>query len=486
MVYAMKTYFILFLFPTLLLCLSSTFTFHSMNDIHINPFYGPDIPVDQYCSRSISFNSFQSPQVFTSNSSSIGRPGCDPPYALLRLMLKKLKHSSKSPEFLLLPGDFVSHGYSQNPSGNYSALKFEILKEILRRSYLEIRYEMPETYLFPSIGNNDVEFHYQVPTVQDKNEYYTMLFEIWFKDNAKNMQLKNIDEIKTDFLNGGYYKADLSDNFSVIVLNTLYYSSSNNNSIDPETGETQIKWLETKLKETKQKNGKVIMVYHIFPGLNYYNGIQYFLNKTANEQIQTLFFKYKDFIVLNVASHIHMNGFRVDHLENNSTDPEIENQNIYGHTIISGSLSPVFYNNPSFLTINIEEFQPKNAIYSYFRLNEFLNQTNHEEMEFKEINSFFFDYDLNSEYGIADIGAKSLSELVKKFSENEEMFRKFLVLTYGSEDNQKNREFILGMYASQGMFLDSGNWTFNEKEKRKYLCTLIEMGGVGFDKCITT
>jgi len=479
------SFLIVLLILPLVFAVTPSFTFHAMNDIHINPFYDPNIPIQQYCSRSMSFSSFQSPDVISSNYSSIGRFGCDPPYSLLQLMLKKTKSSSKTvPDFMLLPGDFVSHGYSQDPSGNYSTLKYEILKEILRRTSLEINVEFPDTFLFPAIGNNDVQFHYQVPTLLDKEKYYSMLFEIWFEKNPKNMLLKNIDEIKVDFLNGGYYKADLSDNFSVIVLNTLYYSISNNNSNDPKAGDTQIEWLENKLDDIKKKIGKVIVVYHIFPGLNYYNGIQYFLNKTANEKIQSLFYQYKEIIVLNVASHIHMNGFRVNHLENNTSDPEITNRETYGHTIISGSVSPIFYNNPSFLTVEIEEFKPKNAKYTYFNLKEFLNSSNREEMNFDEINSFFFDYDLNQAYDLLDVDVKSLADLAGKLFENEELLRKFLVLTYGYPDTKENRDFVLGLYMNLGLFTNNENWEFDEMEKKKFLCTLIEMGEIGFKKCI--
>ena len=44
---------------------------------------------------------------------------------------------------------------------------------------------------------------------------------------SKNRNLKNIDEIKTTFLNGGYYRVDINDQVSVLSLNTLLFANKN-------------------------------------------------------------------------------------------------------------------------------------------------------------------------------------------------------------------------------------------------------------------
>ena len=478
-------FFVFFLLFSFSLSFPSDFSFKVLNDIHANPLYDPNISVKNSCSRSFSFSSFQSPISLSRNSSTFGRLGCDPPYKLLKILLQKMKSSSeKLPDFLILPGDFVAHGFSQYPETNYSALKYEMLKEIIRRTNQEIKLQFPDTFLFPLIGNNDVELHYQVPLLKDKRKYYSMLFNEWFEKNPKNALLRNFAEIKTDFLDGGYYKADLDDNFSIIALNTLYWNIQNNASNDPETNEMQLIWLEKKLEETRKKAGKTILTYHIFPGLNYYTKIQYFLNKTANEKIQNLIHSYRDVITLNVASHIHSNGFRISHLEGNGTDFEDNTQNLFGNTIISGAASPIFYHNPSFLNVKFEDFQAKTAKYTYFDLKELLKNPNHEEFTLEEIHSHFFDYDLNKEYELKDIGTKSLRNFATKLYDDEDLLRKFLVLSYGYPYTLENRDIVFGFYLKWGLFKDSVNWEFDELEKRKFLCTLVEMNGEGFQKCV--
>ena len=476
--------FFLLIFSKCSTAFSMNFTFAVMNDIHINPLYDPSVSVANSCSRSVAFNSFLSPINMNQNFSSFGRLGCDPPYKFLRLMLQKLKTSSEIlPDFILLPGDFVSHGLSQSQNANYSDIKYELLKETLKRTYQQIKAQFTNTYLFPSLGNNDFQYHYQVPLASEKKKFYTSLFEEWFEKHTGNALLRNFAEIKTDFLNGGYYKADLNDNFSVIVLNTLYYSKSNNEDNDQESGEEQIIWLERKLEDIRKKLGKVIISYHIFPGLNYYKGIQVFINKTINERLQNIFNKYKDVIILNVASHIHMNGFRISHLESNEIDNE---DDLFANTIISSSLSPVFYNNPSFLKIEIENLLPKRAKYTYFNMKEILNLSNHEDFTIEEINSYFFDYDLNKEYDLVDIGSKSIQNFAKRLFDDDAALRKFLVLSYGYPFTEENRNFVFGLYMKYGLFKDNINWEFDELEKRKYVCILMEMNAEGLKKCVGT
>ena len=56
----------------------------------------------------------------------LGRKGCDPPYALLDVMIKFILKEGPF-DILLLPGDFVAHGIPEDPyypfSGNYTLLK---------------------------------------------------------------------------------------------------------------------------------------------------------------------------------------------------------------------------------------------------------------------------------------------------------------------------------------------------------------------------
>lgn len=65
------------------------------------------------------------------------------------------------------------------------------------------------------------------PYTNDKDEYYNYLFNLWFNKNTFNGKHLDTNAIKKTFLNGGYYRVDLSDTVSVLALNSLYYNSKN-------------------------------------------------------------------------------------------------------------------------------------------------------------------------------------------------------------------------------------------------------------------
>ena len=92
----------------------------------------------------------------------------------------------------------------------------------------------PGVPILSSIGNNDVEYHYQAPNTTDKAQYYSDMFDLWFTNVSANMAYKNISYINETFLNGGYYRYDTEEDISLISLNSILVNSENNN--DLETG----------------------------------------------------------------------------------------------------------------------------------------------------------------------------------------------------------------------------------------------------------
>ena len=56
------------------------------------------------------------------------------------------------------------------------------------------------------------------------------MFDLWFANHPKNKKLPNLDLIRRTFLNGGYYRVDLTSQMSFLGLNTLMFNYKN----DPE------------------------------------------------------------------------------------------------------------------------------------------------------------------------------------------------------------------------------------------------------------
>lgn len=94
-------------------------------------------------------------------------------------------------------GDYVLHGVSAK-IGQES--NWDELVEIITNTTKTIAAWFPDTPILPSIGNNDVEFHYQAPTPNNSDTYYSTLYNIWFDDVMANYNYTNLTSINETFM----------------------------------------------------------------------------------------------------------------------------------------------------------------------------------------------------------------------------------------------------------------------------------------------
>jgi hypothetical protein len=78
------------------------------------------------------------------------------------------KMATANPEVIIIPGDLVTHGvtskdYKGEPSHEVP------LKQILAKVHETITTKFPLIPVLPSIGNNDVVWHYQPPVRSEEN-----------------------------------------------------------------------------------------------------------------------------------------------------------------------------------------------------------------------------------------------------------------------------------------------------------------------------
>ena len=79
-----------------------------------------------------------------------------------------------------------------------------------------------------TIGNND-GYHSQAIDESHKYVYYRFLFDLWISGFPGNKEISN-SAFQT-FMSAGYYRADVSDTVSVLVLNTEYFNESADDSL---------------------------------------------------------------------------------------------------------------------------------------------------------------------------------------------------------------------------------------------------------------
>ena len=84
-----------------------------------------------------------------------------------------------------------------------------------------------------TFGNNDCKYHDNAPPEDERVEFYTFIFDLWFKNHKANIPYAK--DVKQTFLNGGYYKVDINDKVSILSYNSLAY---NKDAISPLIGQS--------------------------------------------------------------------------------------------------------------------------------------------------------------------------------------------------------------------------------------------------------
>ena len=79
----------------------------------------------------------------------------------------------------------------------------------------------PDIPIIPVVGNNDVPFHDQAPTDEQRSWYYTDLWQLWFEDVPANAALVANETIKADFMYGGWYVYEITPDIMIICLNGM-------------------------------------------------------------------------------------------------------------------------------------------------------------------------------------------------------------------------------------------------------------------------
>ena len=134
-----------------------------LSDLHLNPFYDPNIDGKAFCSKQVGKSDPNVPTAL------LGRIGCDPPKALIETFLQKLNRSmgvddgsgdSDPVDVLFLPGDFVGHKVSIELNEPDNPVLYQLLKDSHREVMNLINKYLPTAIIVPTLGNNDYKYHY--------------------------------------------------------------------------------------------------------------------------------------------------------------------------------------------------------------------------------------------------------------------------------------------------------------------------------------
>ena len=131
---------------------------------------------------------------------------------------------NETADYIIVNGDLIAHGIAQDaPSkGIYQKDLYQLLKDTHTKVQQLFKQYFPDTPVFLTLGNNDSKYHDNAPFKEDKEEFYSFLFDLWFNNFPANV--KYASAVHDTFMDGGYYKIDANEKLSFLSFNSLEYN----------------------------------------------------------------------------------------------------------------------------------------------------------------------------------------------------------------------------------------------------------------------
>ena len=220
-----------------------------ISDLHTKMDYDPTSSSNCRTSNSQLYDPYIShilQEKYAETYAMLGRYGCDPSFELNQWILQHFRDTHPDLDLMIVIGDYVAHDVDPSREGWTLQGYLKMLENLNTTTGLITDY-FRHIPLINVIGNNDSQMHDQAPNEDFKAHYFNNLWYLWFKTIDSNAFMLEDESIYESFMYGGFYKVDLRDNLSILVLNSIYMDSENDTSYQREEGWNQLRWLEEQL-----------------------------------------------------------------------------------------------------------------------------------------------------------------------------------------------------------------------------------------------
>lgn len=331
-------------------------TFAWLSDTHYDKYYG---------TPKAAIHKTGSPCNLTS-APTFSAFGCGGSPALIAAAVKAAANATQvlgwpDLDFVLFTGDNARHNA---PSEEDVLQDINIVNKLFRDNF-------PDTNLIElptlDLGNNDFSSNYYMnvtshepclPTMSADDdgsiESYPKATNEWLKAVAELQSDTFVNELeKTTFACGGYMIRELKPSLSIIILNTVIWSS-NWKKFSPEPVDSmvqsdpfgQFKWLETQLQELRNKGKRVYVTGHIPPMLQSFTGSlgQPLYLKEQGKKLDEIITSFNDVVAAVLVAHVHSNELRYNPKYQDDAPP----------MLAGTSLSPCYTTNPAFRVVKYD------------------------------------------------------------------------------------------------------------------------------------
>jgi sphingomyelin phosphodiesterase acid-like 3 len=260
-----------------------------VSDIHFSPLFGSS-EKDTVLKRKLEHWSFDEwKKYFESTPAEMKLDSTllfqDANYAVLESAIANMKRKLPHPAFIVIAGDFIWHGAIPADS----LIKKKALLFIARL----FKENFPGALIVPAMGNNDT---YGNDYDMQDAKFLRDFANAWEPD----LPTPSADSLKKN----GYYTCEDGNLKFVVVNSALLYANSKN----PLRAQAMLKWLKNNLAGANGKN--IWLLTHIPPGLNSFNGQDFWKKEYVREFVNTLVSYAPDVRVM-ICSHTHFDDFKV-------------------------------------------------------------------------------------------------------------------------------------------------------------------------------
>ncbi len=325
----------------------ATATMLLLSDIHFDPMADP-VLVDRLAAappeewRAI---------LESKGDTRLGRYGRDSNWGLVRSALARMKETLPRPALLILPGDFLAHGFrgefNAAAHDHSAAAHRDFVRKTMQFLTLQLVEAFPDTPILPALGNNDEDCgDYRL----EPNGPYLADTLPLLRQLVGALGTPGFDREWPHYGNFSVTDAKIRIVFPNTVLFSRHFQNACGQPTEPDPGQATLRWLETELAAAKQAGEAVWVVYHIPPGIDGYatlyggacpDRMVPMWRQAYAEGFAKLMRQYADTVKASIAGHTHMDDFRLmgDAAGN------------YGFVLITPALSPIYGQNPAFRTL---------------------------------------------------------------------------------------------------------------------------------------
>jgi len=281
--------------------------------------------------------------------------GKDTNHALLASSLAALSAHAADADFVVVPGDLLSHEFEKNAA---AALAAPTTSDAVRRFAADTAIFVADRLgavfdgkpVIIALGNNDSACgDYEI---EPGGSYLALTRDTIRRLAGADLVTADFD---TTYAAGGYYamRHPTLDNTLVLVVNDVLWSAKYQDACGKDgidAGEAELTWVADRLAEQKAVSGKVWLVHHIPWGIDPYSTIHAkadtcaaktvpFFRETFAARFLDLMRTYADTVDTSFSGHVHHDTYRLLL----GTD---------GHPIqadkVPPGISPIYDQNPGF------------------------------------------------------------------------------------------------------------------------------------------